>query len=368
MRRFALLLTPIACVMHVLGCSPSPLTVASGTLPASTQKSDNDAHRASDATIAPSVQIREYGGFAGGGPAIITQGPDGAMWFTTSISDRIVPNYVDRIANNGSITEFAIPGSLHDSNSPWGITTGPDRALWFADGGDGDIGRVTALGAFTEYPLPEQNSNPSGIVTGPDGALWFTEYGFDARSGNKIGRITTTGTITEYPIPTPNSWPQGITVGPDGALWFTETHASKIGRITTKGQITEYSDPRPFTQPSSIVAGLHNDLWFNEEGGDSWEAAIVRITTSGQMTEYLQTGQTRNIWGIALGNDGAVWFCEDQFPTQILSWIGRLGTDGKFQRFAIPTHGAFPIAIASGPNRTLWFTEFYGNNIGSLKY
>lgn len=45
------------------------------------------------------------------------------------------------------------------------------------------IGRITPVGAITEYPLPTYSSSPLAIAAGPDGNLWFTEYG-------KIGRIT----------------------------------------------------------------------------------------------------------------------------------------------------------------------------------
>ncbi|MBV8531397.1 MAG: hypothetical protein JO104_08775 [Candidatus Eremiobacteraeota bacterium] len=322
------------------------------------------------------ARIREYGNFAGSGPAVITEGPDGALWFITNVSDGIGPNYVDRITKDGSIgftTEYPIPGTgyRHGTNDPWGITSGPDGALWFTEGGGVEngnaIARVTIGGEFTKYPLPEPYSDPVNIVTGSDGALWFTEPGYSKNVGNKIGRITTLGVITEYKIPTPNSEPFGIALGPDGAIWFTEAGASKIGRITTTGKITEYA-ARAFTEPTGIVAGLNGDLWFNENGGDTQPSAIVRITTAGKMTEYFQKVKHRYISAITRGPDGAIWFCEDQFPTQVESWIGRLGTDGKFQNFPIPTRGAVPVSITSGPGRTLWFTEFVGQNIGELTY
>ena len=46
--------------------------------------------------------------------------------------------------------------------------------------------------------------------------MWFTEQ------AGKIGRITATGIVTEFPVPNPNSSPGGLTIGPDGNLWFTE--------------------------------------------------------------------------------------------------------------------------------------------------
>src|SRR2546429_638765 len=77
-------------------------------------------------------------------------------------------------------------------------SAGPDGALWFTESLGNKIGRITTAGAVTEYPIPTSNSGPYGIVAGPDGALWFTE-----QLGGKIGRITTTGgSFSEYQTPT----------------------------------------------------------------------------------------------------------------------------------------------------------------------
>ncbi|MFZ0032415.1 MAG: hypothetical protein WAK84_11150 [Candidatus Cybelea sp.] len=43
-------------------------------------------------------------------------------------------------------------------------------------------------------------------------------------------------------------------------------------------------------------------------------------------------------------------------------------SDGKFRNFPILTPGAYPISITTGSGRTIWFTEFVGNNIGKLTH
>lgn len=116
-----------------------------------------------------------------------------------------------------------------------GITVGPDKNLWFVEDAANKIGRLTASGTLTEFPIPTPSSNPSQITSASDGALWFTEY-----SGNKVGRITTDGTITEIPMPTANSGPMGITACepygkctavPHARLWITENLGGKVARI-----------------------------------------------------------------------------------------------------------------------------------------
>jgi virginiamycin B lyase len=101
---------------------------------------------------------------------------------------------------------------------PTYITDGPDGALWFTDLGNstdrGSIGRITTSGKVTIFSGGGINE-PAGITVGPDGALWFTNS-----AGNSIGRITTSGEITHYTVPGVIN-PLGITKGPDGDLWFT---------------------------------------------------------------------------------------------------------------------------------------------------
>jgi len=77
-----------------------------------------------------------------------------------------------RPATAATIVEYPIPtnGSL-----PGGITPGPDGNLWFTEGIGNKIGRITPSGQITEFALSSPDSGPSDITTGPDGALWFTE-------------------------------------------------------------------------------------------------------------------------------------------------------------------------------------------------
>ena len=133
-----------------------------------------------------------------------------------------------------TFTEFILPTA---ASRPSAITTGPDGALWFTESVSGKIGRITTDGKITEFALPNPHAQPWGITTGPDGALWFTEAscirepGSRCIVGNKIGRITTTGLVTEFTIPSDGSGPHSITTGPDGALWFTEYYGSRVGRL-----------------------------------------------------------------------------------------------------------------------------------------
>ena len=186
----------------------------------------------------------------------LTVGPDGAIWFTNSLS-------IGRITTSGSVTWYPLPGGLVYGSGLMGITAGPDGNLWFTVRGNttansSKIGKLTTSGVFTIYSIPSASAYPWDITTGPDGNLWFTESGY----ANKIGKITTSGVITEYTIPTFDAQPYGIVTGPDGNLWFTESNQIKIGKVTTSGVFTEYTLLAGMGGPKDIILGSDGALWF----------------------------------------------------------------------------------------------------------
>jgi hypothetical protein len=222
---------------------------------------------------------------ANSNPTSISAGPDGALWFTEFLGEKI-----GRIAVTGTIEEF--PGAGFVSGGANGMTTGSDGNLWFTDN-SAVISRICAstnrpagcpsIGTIAGYSVPTANSYPTGITAGPDGALWFTES-----SVNNIGRINTSGSVPtcpspipnppscsvstpcfcEYPVPSGGQNIYSITAGPDGALWFTDYDSNQIGRITTSGVTTEYAVPTASSHPYGITAGPDGALWFVESSGN----------------------------------------------------------------------------------------------------
>jgi virginiamycin B lyase len=212
---------------------------------------------------------------ANSAPWAITAGPDGALWFTEYNANKI-----GRITTSGAITEFTLPldgGAL--TVQPNAITAGPDGALWFTEFNNPNIVRITTAGAITEYPYPAGNRiSPSGITTGPDGAVWFAD-------GNSIGRITASGVFTFYPIPIISAenylTTSGITAGPDGEIWFTDSanSANAIGEavFVTAGLSVN---------PSS--ASFHTNLTF--AGSSFAPNESVQIYVNGVGSAVLASG------------------------------------------------------------------------------
>ncbi len=180
------------------------------------------------------------------------------------------------------VTAYKIPTA---KTGPGGLTPGPDGELWFTETLANRIAKVTTSGVFTEYAIPSPGSEPSDIAAGPDGNLWFTE-----ELGNAIGKITTSGAITEYPIPTPNSRPLGITAGPDGNVWFTAVvlnfaAPSYIAKVTPSGSITEYPLGDWEDQgPAGLTTGPDGNLWIANQG--STHRGVDKVTPSGTISVY----------------------------------------------------------------------------------
>lgn len=251
------------------------------------------------------------------------------------------------------IDEFAVATGSH----PVGITSGPDGNMWFTEPDHDKIGKITPDGNVTEYAVPTSGGHPFEIAAGPDGNVWFTEGNPDGTSGNKIGRLNpATGEVVEYPIPTPDSAAVGITAGPDGNMWFTEYNANKIGKITPSGDITEFALPNG-GQPNQIVKGPDNHLWFTEFSGDK----IGKMTIAGQVIGEYPLSAGASPVDITVGPDGNLWFTEIK-----ASKIGRITPTGNdLDEFAAPAE-SWPANIAIDSDGILWFTELHGNKIGRM--
>jgi virginiamycin B lyase len=273
----------------------------------------------------------------------LAAGPNNTIWFTETNKNKV--GFIDSSAH---ITEYTIPTLL---STPRGIVLGPDNAMWFTEA-IGKIGRVTADGTFTEYPLSNGRS-PHQITLGPDDKLWFTDP-----AGNDIGRISTAGVITEFSINTANSQPIGITAASDGNLWATFT-TGKVAKITPSGTITSYSLPSANSSPFFITQILDGRLAAPEFNAGN----IAVITTSGAAAESAITPSGEKPTGIVNGGGGLPTF----FLKTVANSIGRLSPSGVFlPDTAIPTAGSIPAQFISDDSGAFWFAETGGNKIAKF--
>jgi virginiamycin B lyase len=128
-------------------------------------------------------------------PEGIAAGPDGNVWFTeSSLSVSQIGRIIAKPGPGyGTINEYAIQAyavQKTPNSAPWEITAGPDGYLWFTEGVANKIGRISPNiaqpGDIKDFDIPTPSSAPWGVAAGPDGRIWFTEY-----NGNQIGVTST---------------------------------------------------------------------------------------------------------------------------------------------------------------------------------
>ncbi|HET8912056.1 MAG TPA: hypothetical protein VFN23_11370 [Ktedonobacteraceae bacterium] len=282
-----------------LGASGDEGTVLRGTDDAVWYGSNSsDIVRASDDghfTVCPIPTNTDYVDF-------LTNGPDGAVWFTEYDNDKIGRIQIVRTKKADDIVKFT-EFSGGGIDGPEGIVGGPDHNLWITEYDGNRVDQMTVNGTGVAYSLPTADSEPAGITVGPDNALWFTEYG-----NATISRINLDGVIHEFTGTVSEPW--GIVTGPDHNLWFTDSGNGSVGNMTTEGTVTEYGDLLVGASPD-FITNLRDgkSLVFTEDNG-----VIARVTTDGKVTE-IGIPNEQYIYGIVATGDNTVWFTQDDEAT-----------------------------------------------------
>src|SRR2546428_3056414 len=206
---------------------------------------------------------------------------------------------------SGGVVEYPVPDPIAPGASCFGcgqaslggIVAGPDGNIWFLDSGHYKVGRLTAVGAVTEFNLPANVGGPVGITVGPDGNLWITTAALGQGRPDWILRMSFDGKVTPFQAGVGDgvsgTSPQRITTGPDGNLWFTEAFSNRIGRMTPAGTLTEFPLPMARSNPRAIVAGAACHLWFTE--ASSAPPVNGRSAPAGCVTAYPRRGP-RRLW------------------------------------------------------------------------
>ncbi len=230
-------------------------------------------------------------------PVGFVSGPDGNVWFTSAgILGPISPGVaaIGKVTPGGQITTYPLP---NDTNAT-GIIVSPEGNFWFiyvflaspSPGPRAGVQRINLDGTGLSVVASLDPDQATSMVLGPDGNAWIT------MKSNAIGKVTAAGVVTKYPVPTPNSSPFDITAGPDGNLWFTEYDGNKIGRITPQGVITEFLVPTPDAGPAAICVGPDGHIWFTESKAHKVGRLFLSGPASGKATLTVPTAASKAGW------------------------------------------------------------------------
>jgi virginiamycin B lyase len=298
--------------------------------------------------------------------ADIKVGPDGKLWFTSEITNR-----VGWITTGGALQTFQIRRTRGGATPPMSIAPTADRKVWVTDEYHGRLHHVD-VGAGTLQSFDPPCAHASDVTEGPDGTLWFACFvpgvhsplgvgrlspqgthgaAFRARArpcdgppfgnsiafdrsgnvwfacgiGDAVGRLTVrTGTIKMFHDRRIND-ARGITLGRDNNLWFTSWTNNRIGRITPQGKVTMFAGSG-IDAPNQITAGADGNLWFTSLTNDR----IGKITVGGRITSF--DGSAQGVNGsnaITAGPDGNLWFTTNDR-------IGRITPTGTITTYPRP--------------------------------
>jgi virginiamycin B lyase len=295
-------------------------------------------------------------------PVGIAPGSDGALWFTmvggTGTIGRIPTNATPNTST--SITEYPLPTAIA-SAAPIAITNGPDGALWFTEEFAGKIGRIpTNATANSSAQMTVTNAstlNPSGIITGVDGNLWFGDA-----TTNRVVRMTPDGVASES-INTTGTATSLFTIdAATGALYFTESLAQGyIGRVTAAGVFSDFQNTTSALAAPFSITYAGTRLFYTDPGTlsvgrmDQSGGGFVEIAApAGSTPNYITTGPDGNLWFTDPGNNAI-----GEFATSITMTT-------NITEYALPTPGSKPQAIVTGPDGAIWFTEKGTGKIGRL--
>ncbi len=174
----------------------------------------------------------------------IKEGPDGALWFADGGAHRLART------DGTSVTSFALPDGWNPDSIEWGT----DGRLWFTARGAGCIGRLTAAGNLTAFPVAGTvGGGPGTITTGPDGQLWFTSGPF-ASSPYQLARISTGGfvhLVGTLPNPT-----QVLAAGSPGTLWSVTSYLDVATRIDVTSGVVDGGDGLLSTTTSALSSSV----------------------------------------------------------------------------------------------------------------
>jgi streptogramin lyase len=143
----------------------------------------------------------------------IVEGKEGNAWFTEQFTHSI-----GRMTPSGELTEFPLASDA----DPVGITVDGEGNIWFSEQQRDRVGYITPAGKVTEFALP-MPVGPTQLAAGADGRIWFTELVLfnETVSIGSLGRITPKGRFTQFELPDGESEPIDVTAGSEGAIWYS---------------------------------------------------------------------------------------------------------------------------------------------------
>ena len=152
--------------------------------------------------------------------------------------------------------------------------------------------------------------------------------------------------------------------GGGNVFWVSGQMYDHIARVQLDGHADYFAMPKD-SAPHGTVFDQHSQLWVTFEG----LGQLARINPDGSIAETVDvcihaagapTPLNTRPHGVGLASDGAIWF-----TGKLTNTVGRV-LAGQVQHFELPTIGAVPIYLTSGPDGDMWCTELTGGRVAHI--
>jgi virginiamycin B lyase len=257
-------------------------------------------------------------------------GPDGALWFTEQMTNKI--GRLD--PKSGAFKEYAL--KVEDSG-PHGLVADREGNIWFTGNFKGYIGKLDPrTGTVTEYKIPDpKGEDPHTAVFDAHGILWFT-----FQVANMVGRLDPrTGKIDLKKVPTADSHPYGIAINSKGVPIFCEFATNKMAQIDPQTmEIMEYKLPEG-VRPRRMAIDSMDRIYFTDFEKGHLGRLDPNFCDKTCATKLWDSpgGAKSAPYGIAITPDGMVWYSESGVkPNTIIQFDPKTET---FARANIPSGG-----------------------------
>jgi hypothetical protein len=283
--------------------------------------------------------------------------------------------------------KFTIAGAITANNK---IVAGPDGNVWMTVSTTGkDVAKIAPNGTITEYDLPGIEGTV-GIGVGPEGRLWVPTI----EKVSSFAPADPEGTTQTFSVPSIAA--EGQIVADGSEMWVASNNDVTHFAASDPEGTAKFFEPEGELSPKDIdVSGA---LIVIADGGHK-RLVTVTASTGKQGADILLGGETTTSQGVAAGAGGQIGFAKSDgseglglvtppaAPTAVLMpgdpFGATFGADGAYWFAMSAAHGVerltsagaatpltftgldkwFPRQIAAGPGNTLWVTmEVPGEN------
>lgn len=153
----------------------------------------------------------------------------------------------------------------------------------------------------------------------------------------------------------PSRQPQGLAVSNAG-IWVALRGSNEIGLLDDQDIFHRFLVPTPNSGPFGIAVANDGSVWFTESQADK----VGHLSPDGKITEYAVPTKEAMPTSITVSN-GVVWFTETEG-----SRIGRIGPDGVVSEILVDRQSR-PSSIAADSTGNVWFSEFADSSLGEIR-